>query len=208
MIAALIDNWRPKRLEKSSPTEFQHQFAAHFHARYKKRPDFRYGTFSYGMPVIRDWGQKPGGPKVTIGNYCSFGKNVQIMLDGDHHPNWVTCYPLPSTFPGIMPHKLTAKGDVVIGNDVWLGSDSIILPGVTIGDGAIVGAGAVVSRDVPAYAVAVGNPARVVRQRFNDTQIAALLQIAWWQWPEDKVKQFMPLLCQPDIDEFIKAAQV
>ncbi|WP_308462078.1 CatB-related O-acetyltransferase [Mesorhizobium sp. INR15] len=96
---------------------------------------------------------------------------------------------------------LSSKGPIRIGNDVWIGRRAIILSGVTIGDGAVIGAGAVVSKDVPPYAVVVGNPAALVRYRFNSGQIASLLEIRWWDWEDDLIKTdpsfFLP------IDEFI-----
>jgi virginiamycin A acetyltransferase len=80
-----------------------------------------------------------------------------------------------------------SRGDTVIGNDVWIGTDAVILPGVTIEDGAIIGSRAIVGSDVPAYGVAVGNPARVVKRRFDDETVEKLLSIAWWNWPPEKI---------------------
>jgi len=96
--------------------------------------------------------------------------------------NWVNKAFMPIQIPDV--HS-KSKGPVRIGSDVWLGNSAIILPGVSIGDGAIVGAQAVVSKDVPTYAVAVGNPAQVVKYRFDSGQIRSLLQICWWDWDDD-----------------------
>jgi len=92
----------------------------------------------------------------------------------------------------------------VIGNDVWLGRNSLVLSGVTIGDGAVVAAGAVVTSDIPAYAIAGGVPAKVIRYRFTPEQIAALLRIRWWDWPDEAIVAEVDLLCGGNIDEFIR----
>jgi hypothetical protein len=100
----------------------------------------------------------------------------------------------------------SSRGDIVIGSDVWIGLNVFIGSGVTIGDGAVIGAHAVVTRDVPPYAVAGGNPARVIRYRFSETQIEALLAIRWWDWSDEVVDRYLPLITSPDIDAFIAAA--
>lgn len=87
----------------------------------------------------------------------------------------------------------------MIGNDVWIGREAKILPGVKIGDGAIVGAYAVVAKDIPAYCVAVGNPARVVKKRFDDEMIALLEKAQWWNWPIEDITEFLPVLTMSDI---------
>jgi hypothetical protein len=110
--------------------------------------------------------------------------------------------PESSHVPG---YPLT-KGDVRIGNDVWLGLGAWVLSGVTIGDGAIVGARAVVATDVPPYSVVVGNPARVVRQRYPPQVIERLLEIAWWNWPRDRILEAVPLLMSGSVDEFLEHA--
>ena len=95
--------------------------------------------------------------------------------------------------------ELPSKGDTAIGNDVWIGYESVIMPGVKIGDGAMVGRKAVVVKDVPAYTVVGGNPARSIKQRFSDTEIAQLLEIRWWDWEIDKISRNINLIMQSDI---------
>ena len=100
--------------------------------------------------------------------------------------------------------QLPRKGDIVIGNDVWLGYKCTILPGVTIGDGAIIAAHSVVSRDVSPYCIAAGNPARCVKKRFDDELIALLQQYKWWDLSSTKLLDILPLLCDPDIEKLRK----
>jgi serine acetyltransferase len=95
------------------------------------------------------------------------------------------------------------KGDIIIGNDVWIGAKSTIMSGVKIGDGAVIGSGSVVAKDVPPYAIVVGNPAKVIKYRFDEQQIENLLEIAWWNWPEHKIKEEAMLLWSKDINYFI-----
>jgi carbonic anhydrase/acetyltransferase-like protein (isoleucine patch superfamily) len=94
---------------------------------------------------------------------------------------------------------------VRIGNDVWIGAKATILSGVAVGDGAVIGARSVVARDVPPYGIVVGNPARFIRKRFTDDIIRQLLEIRWWDWDVARVRQFLPLLLQPDISKFLAA---
>jgi acetyltransferase-like isoleucine patch superfamily enzyme len=120
------------------------------------------------------------GRALTIGRYCSIADKVEILLGGDHRLDWVSTYPF-AAMQGLWPDAdapadyHVSRGDVTIGNDVWLGSGCIILSGVTVGHGAVVAARAVVTRDVAPYTVVAGNPARPLRQRFDPDTVAALL---------------------------------
>jgi acetyltransferase-like isoleucine patch superfamily enzyme len=140
---------------------------------------------------------------ITIGDYCSLGEAITIIAGGEHHTEAVSSYPFAVKF-GVGELAGFSRGDVNIGSDVWIGSHTIILPGVTIGHGAVIGAGAVVPRSVPDYAVAVGNPARVVRKRFDDVTIARLISTAWWTWPENVLRERIPLMT--DVQAFLEAA--
>jgi acetyltransferase-like isoleucine patch superfamily enzyme len=173
---------------------------------HKKDSEYEVGSFTYGKPKIYNWEHKS---KFKIGSYCSVGKEVKIFLDGDHRTDWVTTYPFSALWPEarhITGHP-KSKDDVTIGNDVWIANGAVILSGVSIGDGAVIGAHAVVSKSVPPYAVAVGNPARVVKYRFEDDVIANLLQIKWWNWPTEKIKKILPYLLNGDIERFIQKAK-
>jgi acetyltransferase-like isoleucine patch superfamily enzyme len=153
------------------------------------------------------WWREPG--RLVIGKYCSFAEQVTIFLGGNHRSDFVTTYPFSAIKYWPEAEQIEGhapKGDVIIGNDVWMGLGANIMSGVTVGDGAVVGARAVVTHDVPAYAIVAGNPARLIRMRFPDAVIKELLRVRWWDWSENRVRRFIPLLMQPDISKFLKAA--
>jgi chloramphenicol O-acetyltransferase type B len=171
-----------------------------------KTPRWNVGRNTYGWPVVYEAKE---GAHLTIGNYCSIANGTVIMLGGEHRWDWITTYPFPALWPqaaGIEGHPAT-KGDVTIGNDVWIGIGVTILSGVTIGDGAVIGAGSLVSRDVPPYAIAVGNPCRVVRERFSEEQREALLALRWWDWPDETVREALPYLLSNNVHELLAFAE-
>lgn len=163
------------------------------------------GEYSYGHPKVRF---SETGAKLRMGRYCSVADKVEILLGGNHRLDWATTYPF-TALPGLWPTARglegshASKGDVTIGPDVWLGSACTILSGVTVGPGAVIAARAVVSRDVPPYAVAAGNPARVIRIRFPEEVVSALLEAAWWDLPRDEVVPLIPLLQSNRIPELL-----
>ena len=168
-------------------------------------PDFKVGCNSYGCPRIFEWGE---GAVLEVGAYSSIAEEVKIFLGGEHRTDWVSTYPFNQFWQeasGIEGHP-HSRGDVVIGNDVWIGYGATLLSGVEVGDGAVVGAHAVVSRDVPPYTIVAGNPAQVVRKRFSDEQIEGLLAAAWWEWPELELRACVALLMNGDIDAFLDYA--
>lgn len=141
--------------------------------------------------------------KLTIGKFVQIAHGVQFITSSANHQMdgfstypfcvfgepWVSCY-APS-WPN--------KGDTEVGNDVWIGHEALIMPAVTIGDGAIVASRSVVTKDVPAYAIVAGNPAKIIRMRFDEQIIAALLKIKWWDWPIEKINQHLPAIVGGDI---------
>lgn len=169
------------------------------------------GRRTYGNPEILGWGA-PGKPldgEVSIGAFCSIGKDVRIYTGGNHRVDWVTTFPLRIKYelPGAWEDGCPKTGGGVrVGNDVWIANNVTVLSGVTIGDGAVLGAHSVVTKDVDAYAVMGGNPARLLRKRFTDEQIGALLGIGWWDWSDDRIVDAVPRLCSDDIDGFIRWA--
>ncbi len=150
------------------------------------------------MPEVHDWSE---GSTLRIGAYCSIASNVQIFLGGLHRTDWISTFPFPAFVEeaaGISEYNGT-KGDVIIGNDVWLCSGCTILSGVTIGDGAVVACGSIVTRDVEPYSMVAGNPARHIRWRFSEEQRQALLETAWWTWPEAEIRALSAMLCSTDV---------
>jgi acetyltransferase-like isoleucine patch superfamily enzyme len=168
--------------------------------RYKK---YSIGDFTYGEPRVVTWGEKS---TLKIGKFCSIADDVKIVLGGEHKTDWITTYPFwvaLEEFFNFPAHSGT-KGDVTIGNDVWIGLNSLILSGVTIGDGAVVGAGSVVATDVEPYAIVAGNPQKLIRKRFDEETINQLLKIKWWNWDIQRIKENMPLLISNRVNEFIE----
>ncbi len=170
-------------------------------------PKYHIGEYTYGTPDVLEFSE---GAELYVGKFCSIAVDVRIFLGGEHRPDWVTTYPFPP-LAGDWPQAEgmlgtpTTKGDVVIGNDVWIGHGATILSGVTVGDGAVVGAMAVIAKDVPPYAVVAGNPARVLKMRFDAETIARLVASKWWDWPEDRISANIALLCSSRIGEFLDA---
>lgn len=132
------------------------------------------------------------------------------MGPANHRISSITTYPF-NVFGGLWnkntPEHLSQlpfKGDIVIGNDVWIGKESVIMPGVKIGDGAIIGAYSVVTKDVEPYSVVGGNPAKLIKKRFDDELIEILLKVKWWDFGPEKLVEFLPLLCDPDLKKVKK----
>lgn len=164
------------------------------------------GEYSYGAPIVHQWGADG---HLKVGRYCSIGGGVEVLLGGNHRIDWATTYPFNAIRPEaahIQGHPAT-KGDIVIGNDVWLGQKCVIMSGVTIGDGAVVAAHAVVAKDVPPYTVAGGNPAKPIRRRFTEEQILSLLDIRWWDWPDEVVRAAHERLQSDRIEDLIAYAR-
>ncbi|RXZ64258.1 type B chloramphenicol O-acetyltransferase [Pelagerythrobacter rhizovicinus] len=144
--------------------------------------------------------------KLIVGSFCSIGTGAAFIMAGNqgHRNDWISTFPffwMPEVpaFEGARNGFLPA-GDTVIGNDVWIGSEAIVMPGVTIGDGAVIGTRALVARDVEPYTIVGGNPAKPIRKRFDERQIAMLLEMQWWNWPEDRLHGAMPLLTSADVE--------
>ncbi|BCS31547.1 Vat family streptogramin A O-acetyltransferase [Luteitalea sp. TBR-22] len=146
------------------------------------------------------------GDRLVIGKFCAIARGVQFIMNGaNHRMSGISTYPFEifgNGWEAVAPAdgELLHKGDTVIGNDVWIGYESLVMPGVHIGNGAIVAARSVVVSDVPAYAIVGGNPARVIRERFPRDVAARLESIAWWDWPIDKVTQHLQVIVSGDVD--------
>jgi virginiamycin A acetyltransferase len=146
------------------------------------------------------------GDKLIIGRYCAIARGAKFIMNGANHKlTGLSTYPFSIFGNGwerVMPtlEELPLKGDTVIGNDVWIGYDALVLPGVTIGDGAIISARSVVTKEVPPYAIVGGNPARLIRQRFPEPVVQALREIAWWNWDAEKVSRNLELIVGGDVE--------
>lgn len=178
-------------------------------ARIAERRGYAIGDYSYGRPKVRF---PESGAKLTIGRYCSIADGVEILLGGNHRTDNVTTYPFGAV-PGIWPEAegsegfAASRGDVTIGNDVWFGSGCMIMSGVTVGDGAVLAARAVVTKDVPPYGIVGGNPARLIRHRFDEATVARLLASRWWDLPRGRVAALIPLLQSADVEGFLAAVE-
>lgn len=154
------------------------------------------------------------GDRLIIGKFCSIASGVQfIMGSANHRISSISTYPF-NVFGGAWeentpPHlsQLPFKGDTVVGNDVWIGRESVIMPGVHIGDGAIIAARSVVTRDVAPYTLAGGNPARPIRKRFDEELISLLLALRWWDFEPEKLAAFLPVLCSDDLEAVRKTVK-
>lgn len=163
------------------------------------------GRHTYAAPRV--WKFKGDTNKVVIGNFCSVAPDADFYVGGLHPLHWVSCYGIREMFdlPGAYGEEMPwSKGDINVGSDCWVTNKTTVLSGITIGHGAVVGTQAVVTKDVAPYHIVAGNPARVVGQRFTDEQIAALLDIAWWEWPDERIIAEVDWLNGRPIEEFIE----
>lgn len=147
-----------------------------------------------------------GVDKLIIGSFCSIGSGAAFIMAGNqgHRHDWVSTYPFywaadaqqfATANNGYVP-----AGDTIIGNDVWIGSEAMIMPGIKIGDGAVIGARSLVAHDVEPYAIVGGTPAKVIRKRFDDAKIALLMEMKWWDWPDAALEAMMGIITSGDID--------
>lgn len=175
------------------------------HERYSSR--YSIGRWSYGDLRIRRSAATDG--TFEIGSFCSIARGVQVFVGGEHRTDWITTFPFNyiwRNYRHISGHP-ASKGDVIIGNDVWIGTEAIILSGVHIGDGAVVGARSVVTCNVPPYAIVAGNPARIVKMRFEKRTVDRLLKIRWWDWDDERIDRAIPLMLSADTQAFLRAVE-
>lgn len=161
---------------------------------------FEKNNVLYHYPINQD--------KLIIGKFCSIACGAKFLFTSANHTlKSLSTYPFPIFFEewNLDKTNITSawdkKGDIVIGNDVWIGYEAVILSGVHIGDGAIIGARAVVTKDVPPYTIVGGIPAREIKKRFEEETITKLQKVQWWNWSFDKIQQFLPDIMNGDIDK-------
>lgn len=166
------------------------------------------GRHTYGENNIHtlSWGEGYG---VHIGSFCSFASNITIYLGGNHRVDWVTTYPFGhrlrnvfNNFNGVGHPK--SNGDVIIGNDVWVGSNATIMSGVKIGDGAVIANNSHVVKDVEPYSIYGGNPAKLIKYRFDIELIYKLMELKWWNWSDSEINAKLPILCSSNINDLFK----
>jgi len=150
------------------------------------------------------------GDRLVIGRFCSIAHGATFLLNGGNHLiDTVSSYPFAvfgHAWEAAMPEAWPARGDTVVGNDVWIGYEATLLPGVRVGDGAVIAAKSVVTADVPAYAIVAGNPARVVRYRHPEADIARLLALSWWDWPIEKITAHVRTIALGTVDDLERLA--
>lgn len=188
-------------------------------------PRIEIGDFTYfgHLEKLEDYGSYiapflfPLSPeRLVIGKFCQIAHGVRfITSSANHNMRGFSTYPFnnfmmspTTTMDDIkaMFEVSEKKGDTIIGNDVWFGMESVVMPGVTIGDGAIIGARAVVAKDVPPYTIVAGNPAQVIKSRFNEQTTKTLLDIKWWNWPLEKIEANITAITGADLKALKQAA--
>ena len=192
---------------------FQNEFSSQLLCETVTHPNIEVGAFSYYSgfhhghsfeECVRYLDRKRKDvDKLIIGNYCSIGSGVVFVMAGNqgHRTDWVSTFPFyyqANIFKTSKnPYKKIA--DTIVGHDVWIGSEAMIMAGVNIGSGAVIAARSVVTKDVAPYAIVGGNPAEFIKYRFSEEKREKLLKLKWWNWSEEKVKAMMPLLCSEDV---------
>lgn len=166
------------------------------------------GRYTYGFENI-SVGQAGEGAALNIGQFCSIAKNVRVLLGANHRTDWITTYPFGHIFveefggENIEGHPCT-KGDVEIGNDVWIGEGVTILSGVKISDGSVLAANATVTKDVLPYEIVGGNPAIVLKKRFDNALIDLLLKLSWWDLKLAQIREISEVLCSEPTENSLK----
>lgn len=154
-----------------------------------------------------------GPERLVIGKYCAIASGVQFIMNGaNHRMSGPSTYPFPIMGGAWGRHvdlvsDLPSRGDTVVGNDVWIGGDVTIMPGVRIGDGAIISTGSVVTKDIPAYGIVGGNPATLIRRRFDEDDIKTLLDVAWWDWPLEAITEHVRVIADGSVGELAAIAR-
>jgi len=187
-----------------------------FLSRVIDHPGFQVGDFTYASDFDppQNWAQHlapylfPGSAeRLIIGKFCQIAHGVRFITSSANHAmDGLTSFPFPIFDPAQMTSYQPDTRDTLIGHDVWLGYGALVLPGAQIGSGVIVGAGAVVRGQIPDYSIVTGNPATVIKQRFDQPDIDRLLHLEWWHWPAENITTAIPALLSGDIAALERAA--
>lgn len=206
---ALINSFEAINLyDKAAQTVLEkervHKFSLPYTRSFAHYTKYSIGKYTYGAPIVKDWHQRS---TLKIGNFSSIAENVTILLGGNHPTDWISSFPFGVVFEDFKEryyeYPKLSKGSVIIGNDVWIGLNTTILSGITIGDGAVIAANSNVTKNVEPYAIVGGNPAKLIKKRFSDEAISKLLVIKWWEWDIDKIKDNLDLILSDKIEPFI-----
>lgn len=194
-----FDKNRKSVLQLVSYEEFQNLIAV-----------MQVGKYTYGHTnITASW---PDMATLKIGKFCSIAIRCSIFLGGNHRTDRITTYPFGTIYNDIFPkfngsgHPAT-KGDVIIGNDVWIGAHVSIMSGIKIGDGAVIAAHSHVVKDVAPYSITGGNPAKHIKYRFTEDQIKKLLELKWWDFDEKIINEISPILCSGDLDKLFEVCK-
>jgi virginiamycin A acetyltransferase len=176
-------------------------------------PRFEVGEFTYASDFDppQDWASHLApylfpfsAERLRIGRFCQIAHGVRFITSSANHAmDGLSCYPFAAFDPEARTGFQPDQRDTEIGHDVWLGHGAMVLPGAQIGHGAIIGAGAVVRGRVPPYGIVTGNPGQCLRKRFDDVTIAQLLELAWWDWPVDKIQRHLPQIQAGDVSQLV-----
>ncbi|MBO9408504.1 CatB-related O-acetyltransferase [Shimia sp. R9_1] len=174
------------------------------------QPNFSVGDFTYASDFAppEDWATHLAPylfpfsqEKLQIGKFCQIAHGVRFITSSANHAmDGLSCYPFPIFGKTVPEGYQPDKRDTIVGHDVWLGYGAMVLPGAQIGHGAIIGAGAVVRGTVPPYGIVTGNPGAIVRKRFDEAIIARLLEVAWWDWPQERIEAAIPAIMAGDVE--------
>lgn len=161
------------------------------------------GKYTYGHDNIKI---VTAGADIIIGKFCSIAANISVYLGQNHRTDWISTYPFGHIHTSTLNkfsgegHPST-KGNIIIGNDVYIGTAAVIMSGITIGDGAVIGAHSVVTKNVPPYTIFAGNPGSVRKKRFSDVDIEFLLNLKWWDMHDNIINDISPILCSGDVQK-------
>jgi acetyltransferase-like isoleucine patch superfamily enzyme len=167
------------------------------------------GPYTYGQENIKLIKPEENPYSLIIKNFCSIGENLTIYMGGQHRKEWITAYPFGHKYKNIFQqfdgeNHCIFKGNVIIGNDVWIGMNSFIMDGVEIGDGAIIAANSHVISNIEPYSIYGGNPAKLIKYRFSKKLISHLLKIQWWDKPIEEINSILTILCSDNYEDIKK----